>query len=222
MHDIDSGRCRRCGTCCKKGGPSLHVEDRRLVDRGIIPCRRLFTIRKGEPAYDNVAGGVIPAENDIVKIKGTGGAWTCVFYDLVHEGCAVYDDRPLECRILKCWDTAGIEAVYRSHRLTRKDLIGGVAGLWDLVDDHQSRCSYEEVAALIPDVRNQRPAAVETLRRMVLYDVNLRRLMAEKGLAALEMIDFLLGRPLTDTLKPMGVSFCRPEGARHLYKGERK
>ena len=212
MMEIFSGRCRRCGTCCRKGGPSLHLEDRHLVDRGRIPISRLYTIRKGEPALDNVAGRVIPVEDDLIKIKGAGNTWVCVFYDDVLKGCAVYDDRPMECRVLKCWDTGGIESVYRSNRMTREDLLGGIEGLWDMISEHQDRCRYDEVRALLPGVREQDPASVRKLQEMILYDLNLRNLVAEKGLASMEMTDFLFGRPLADTLKPMGVVIVDKRG----------
>jgi Fe-S-cluster containining protein len=56
MRNNDENPCRRCGTCCEKGGPSLHREDRPLVDNGQIPVRHLFTIRRGELAQDNIKG----------------------------------------------------------------------------------------------------------------------------------------------------------------------
>lgn len=62
--------CRRCGTCCEKGGPSLHLADKPLVVDGQIPARCLFTLRKGERVRDNVAGTLVPLEREIVKIRG--------------------------------------------------------------------------------------------------------------------------------------------------------
>ena len=212
MRDINSGSCRRCGTCCKNGGPSFHMEDRRLIDQGIIPCGRLYTIRRGEPAHDNIEGRVLPVESDLIKIKGAGNAWTCVFYDDTKKSCAIYNDRPIECRVLKCWDTAAIEALYRKNRLTREDLLGNILGLWDLIADHQARCSYDHIGELLAGVKKQRTASVKTLREMVLYDLNLRHLLVEKGLAGMELTDFLLGRPLVETLKPMGITLSNTAG----------
>lgn len=212
MSEIISGRCRRCGTCCKKGGPSFHLEDRHLIDQGVIPCSRIYTIRRGEPAHDNIEGGVLPVENDLIKIKGIGNAWTCIFYDDALKGCGIYDNRPLECRVLKCWDTAEIEALYRKNRLTRKDLLGHVQGLWDLIADHQIRCSYDDIRELLVGVKKREIVSIEKLREMVLYDLNLRHLVTEKGPVTTEMTDFLLGRPLVETLKPMGVSLLNREG----------
>ncbi|MBT8367361.1 MAG: YkgJ family cysteine cluster protein, partial [Deltaproteobacteria bacterium] len=90
--------CTRCGTCCQKGGPSFHQEDRMLIDKGVIPARCLFTIRRGESAYDNVKGCLMPVDSDIIKIKGKEGTWTCIFFDAHNKGCSIYSHRPLECR----------------------------------------------------------------------------------------------------------------------------
>ncbi len=50
-------KCKQCGTCCRKSSPSFHKEDKPLIEKGVIPSKHLFTIRKGEPAYENVKGG---------------------------------------------------------------------------------------------------------------------------------------------------------------------
>ena len=70
MKDNTSNLCQRCGVCCEKGGPSLHIKDRRLVDSGRIPARCLFTIRQGELARDNVKGTLEPMAAELIKIKG--------------------------------------------------------------------------------------------------------------------------------------------------------
>ena len=122
--------CQRCGTCCEKGGPALHQEDRHLVDGGRVPASALFTIRRGELARNTVKGTLSPVTQEIIKIKGKPGRWTCLFFDDSTKGCGIYADRPLECRALNCRDTRQIERVYEGTRLTRKDLLSGIEGLW--------------------------------------------------------------------------------------------
>ncbi|MBW2514834.1 MAG: YkgJ family cysteine cluster protein, partial [Deltaproteobacteria bacterium] len=90
--------CIRCGTCCEKGGPSFHIQDRRLIEDGAIHTRYLYTIRKGELVHDNVRGQIKPAGSDIIKIKGKSPSWECVFLHKKDRSCAIYDHRPLECR----------------------------------------------------------------------------------------------------------------------------
>ena len=141
--------CIRCGTCCKKGGPSFHLEDKMLIEKGIILLKYLYTIREGEMTYDNIKECLVPAASDIIKIKGHKDSLACVFFDENENECTIYDNRPLECRVLKCWDTREIEEVYSKNRLTRKDFIVTIEGLWDLIEDHQARCSYEKLKSFL-------------------------------------------------------------------------
>ena len=83
----EKSSCRRCGTCCKKGGPAFHLADRAIIEKGAIQLKHLTTIREGEPAWDNVSGGVLPAPTDIIKIKSRPGGRTCVFYDEEAAAC---------------------------------------------------------------------------------------------------------------------------------------
>ena len=77
-----SGKCQRCCTCCKKGGPAFHIEDRSLIDKGFIHTRHLYTIRKGEMVHDNVRGLVMPGIHEMIKIKGGEESWQCTFYQV--------------------------------------------------------------------------------------------------------------------------------------------
>jgi len=205
--------CRRCGTCCRKGGPSFHHEDRDLVELGIIEARYLYTIRQGEPAWDNVCGRLVPVDSDIIKIRGKEGSWACIFFDESAKCCSIYEKRPVECRMLKCWDTRDIEGIYNRNRLVRKDVIGHIRHLWELVETHQARCSYDAVYEAVrclqadPEEKN----ALNRLGDMLEYDRNLRIMMKTRAEKISEMTEFLFGRPLAETVAALGLSI-RKEG----------
>jgi Fe-S-cluster containining protein len=210
---IAAQQCGRCGTCCQKGGPAFHAEDRFLIDRGIIPAHHLYTIRKGEMVYDNVKGGRGPALTDIIKIKSREGSRTCFYFDPVERSCAIYTGRPLECRVLKCWDTAEIERVYAADRLTRADLLKGKTPLWDVIEDHHHRCGYEKMSGQIPALGNSDASPeLQELGEMIHYDIHIRSLITEKGGIGSEMMDFLFGRPMTVTLAGFGLEVRRNKG----------
>ena len=197
-------QCQRCGTCCRKGGPTLHLEDQTLVASGTIPLKELFTIRQGEPAYDNVTGTIAPAVTDIIKLKGmTESSEICFYYDADTKGCRIYTDRPVECHALKCWDTRAIKDLYNCRRLTRRHLLSQVAGLWELVQDHQERCDYGYVAELAAAVKRTPPTDVahKKLLELIRFDESLRQLTCEKAGLAPEILLFLFGRPLTFTIQ---------------------
>jgi Fe-S-cluster containining protein len=215
--------CIRCGTCCEKGGPALHQEDRMLIEKGRIPAKCLYTIRRGESAFDNVKGCLVPVDSDIIKIKGKEDSWTCTFFEEQNRGCAIYNHRPVECRALKCWDTVELEKIYARHRLTRDDLISEVEGLWDLIEDHQARCDYEKIRKLIGDLDGPHPGrARKEMMEIIQYDAEIRKLVLEKGGLDPGMLDFLFGRPLVQTLPGYGIRL-REEGkkliiSRHTTK----
>jgi Fe-S-cluster containining protein len=196
--------CSRCGTCCRKGGPALHREDRHLVEQGLIHTRHLYTIRRGEWVHDPITGVLVQAAGDIIKIKGGSGTWACRFLDDGSQACRIYADRPLECRTLTCWNTAGIAGVYAIDRLTRKDLISGIAGLWELVSEHQQRCDVERLRRLrMPEDGPPAGRRARELAEIIRYDTELRNLVVSRAGLEAGMTDFLFGRPLQQVLYAM-------------------
>jgi Fe-S-cluster containining protein len=199
----NSNQCRRCGTCCRKGGPALHVEDQPLVEKGHIALRDLLTFREGELVYDNVAGRIVIAATDIIKITTTSGHdQTCCFYETGTSACAIYGCRPIECRSLQCWDPGEVMHIYSRDRLTRRHLLSKISGLWDMVQEHQGCCDYGRMASLATAL-HRRPGdrdAQEPLMEMIRYDQGLREAtMARTGYDT-RMLTFLFGRPLVDTI----------------------
>jgi Fe-S-cluster containining protein len=198
--------CRRCGTCCRKGGPSFHQEDKALIEKGVIHSKYLYTIRKGEMAYDNVKQCLQPVSSDVIKIKGKGERWTCILFDEKQNECTIYEDRPIECRALKCWDTKALEDLYDRKRLKREDLFADIEGLWGLIKDHQERCNYQTIQKLVKAINSDGGAeARQRLVEIIQFDIEIRKLVVSRGGLDKDMLDFLFGRPLKQTLKNFGL-----------------
>jgi Fe-S-cluster containining protein len=215
-HDTATTECRRCGTCCKKGGPCFHLEDKGLIEKGLILSKYLYTIRKGELSFDNIKGSISPATTDIIKIKGRNGSWTCVFFDEKNTQCTIYDTRPLECRVLKCWDTRDIEKIYAKDRLTRKDLISGIEGLWDLVEAHQKQCGYDMLTLFVDALNtDKKDDALKGILDIIEHDIKIRELVVGKAGLESDLTDFLFGRPITETIKMYGLKIEK-DGKRYL------
>ncbi len=204
--------CRRCGTCCQKGGPAFHLADRELIESARIPPRLLFTIRAGEPVRDNVADRVQIADSDIIKLRGTDGTPTCVCHDPV-AGCTIYAHRPVECRALDCQDTVAIAEMYQRDRLTRKALFQSVPDLWRLIRDHQEHCGHDSIREILQGLEN--PNAETALRRLgeiLEMDRMVREEPVRRGLVPANWGDLLFGRPLPRTLTGFGLQVTRSEG----------
>jgi Fe-S-cluster containining protein len=198
--------CRRCGTCCKKGGPSFHRADKALIEKGVIRAKYLYTIRQGEMAYDNVRQCLEPVSSDVIKLKGKADGWTCIFFDEKQNACTIYENRPIECRSLKCWDTQALEDLYAKKRLKREDLIADIEGLWGIIKDHQARCNYETIQKLVNAINSDRGGqARQKLAGIIQFDIEIRKLVVSQGGLDVEMLDFLFGRPLKQTLKNFGI-----------------
>ncbi len=199
--------CQRCGTCCEKGGPAFHQADKTLIEEGVIGSKYLYTIREGELAYDNVRQCLEPVSSDVIKIKGQNDSLTCFFFNERQSACTIYENRPIECRALKCWDTKELEDLYVKKRLTRKDLISEIEGLWGLIKDHQKRCNYETIRKLVNAIKsNMDDDARQKLVEIIQFDTEIRKLVVSTAGLDVEMLDFLFGRPLKQTLKNYGLT----------------
>ena len=89
--------CIRCGECCLEGSPSLHTKDLKLIDKGDIERRILYTIRKGELVRDNVQGKMVIIDQEMIKLKEKlGDRGGCSLYNEREKACLKYEKRPIE------------------------------------------------------------------------------------------------------------------------------
>ena len=198
--------CLRCGTCCRKGGPTLHREDRDLVESGVLPVNLLYTIRTGEIVRDPVRETTLYADSDIIKLRGSGRDWRCVLFDEDNSQCRKYDNRPAECRAMECWDTREIEAMYAHDRLTRQDLLGGIEGLWEFIIEHEDKCDYRKLRYLKSEMEDgDNGDAADQILEMIRYDAAARELSVEKAGTDPEHLEFLFGRPMSVTINGLGL-----------------
>ena len=94
-----------------------------------------------------------------------------------------------------------MESIYIKNRLSRQDLLSSIKELWDLIQDHERRCSHDTVLKLSnPHGGRPDPDAQKRLDFIFNYDAHIRRLVIEKGKMDAELLDFLFGRPLAATI----------------------
>ena len=92
-------------------------------------------------------------------------------------------------------------------RLTRKNLISEIEGLWGLIKDHQARCNYETIRGLVNAIKNnQDDKARKKLVEIIQFDTEIRKLVVSTAGLDTEMLDFLFGRPLIETIKKYGLN----------------
>jgi len=211
--------CIQCGTCCRKGGPALHFDDMELLQGSFIRPEHLITIRKGEPVYSPLTGRIEPATRELVKINGRQGEWTCYFFDANTSACTIYRHRPLECRLLECWDTEKLVAIINQDALARVNIIHPDDGVLNLIAIHEQECPSLRIKELIGELSGKtrdKETAIRKLTDLVRADLEIRsHAITHYGLS-LEVEFFILGRPLFRQLAGLGIDTFERDGAVYL------
>ncbi len=210
--------CDRCGTCCAKGGPALHYEDLALLQNKRLNPEHLITIRKGEPVFSLGADNPGPAQSEIIKIKGSGIEWTCFFHEEQNSSCAIYEHRPLECSLLKCWDTADLEKVAGEKLLSRYDIMAPHDPVLPFIEKHDTKCSLETLPLLLSGLNSEdsRQQALTYLAILVNNDLAIRAQAFEEFHFSLDLELFFFGRPLFKILDQLGIETHEVNGAYRL------
>jgi len=208
--------CRRCGTCCSKGGPALHLEDAELVHNGTLPVKRLITIRKGELVVKPYEDEPQTAVCELIKICGTGREWQCFFFDEEEKGCMIYESRPLSCRLLQCWDTEAVEDLVEKDTLSRLDLVGEKEPIRKIIESHEEKCPCPDLGALRRTIAAGETIDLEDLEGKVNEDILIRREAVQKLNISLAEELFYFGRPIFQLLQQVGVKVKEEGGVLKL------
>lgn len=182
--------CKQCGTCCRKGGPALHANDLNLLKKKIIPITTLVSLREGEPVFSPLSGTIEPAEKELVKLSATN-SWCCPFLQTDKNQCSIYQHRPVECKLLKCWDTAGITEIIFQNVLNRWDIIDSDNPLWQLIKLHDKECAFGMLQETKSETKKE---------QIIARDLALREQAINKFNISLQEELFYFGRPMFKSL----------------------
>ena len=208
MHKLRT-HCIRCGECCMKSSPTLQANDLPLVRGGFLRMEQLYTIRQGEMVRDNVHGGIVPADQEMIKVRESKvRKGYCIFYDEEKKACAIYEKRPAQCAALKCWDPSEFMEVYGSPKLHRQDVIESGVFL-GLMEEQEKRCSYALLQEHVSRIPEDGEKAVESLLDLLKFDFHLRPFLVQKLGLRQEETDFFFGRPLIETIVGFGLKVQR-------------
>lgn len=200
---ITQTTCRKCGNCCKQGGPALHSQDLPLIRDGRIPMSALITVRKGELAHHPLTG-LQPVGVELVKIIGAGRQWNCCYFD-EKAGCTIYDIRPHACRLLKCWDTEDILAIVEKDTLSRFDILEPDDPLIPVIREHERICPCEDLQEIRLHIGQLSEKKKKELEKRVRDDLRFRtRIIADYQLKLSKEL-FCFGRPFFQLLQALGV-----------------
>ncbi len=191
--------CLKCGTCCKKDSPTLVMEDMGLLRQEILRPEHLYTIRKGEIAFNSFEDKAVSLPHEIIKIRSAGGTTRCMFYRGLDGLCSIYENRPLQCRLQECWNPGRMTSV-RAEYITRGAIFRPIKPLWDVISAHEERCSLEKWTHALERLEATRGHSVQDVLELLRYDHMARQFVMETFSMAEEVLDLILGRPLKDFL----------------------
>ena len=208
--EVPSSRthCIRCGECCLGSSPTLQMEDVSLVKDGFIEKYDLYTIRVGEPVRDNVENRLIITDRELVKIKEREEGVGCIYYNEDAKACTIYEYRPIQCKALACWDESEFMRVYARPKADRRDFIRDKIVL-GLMNEHDKRCSYSELDKGVRQIEQKGEEAVGRILEALRFDHHIRAFSSKKLGIDLSEMDFLFGRPLTQTITMFGLKVIK-------------
>jgi len=215
--------CQQCGTCCEKGGPTLHDQDLTLIRNGFLGIDDLVTIRAGEIVLQPDTGKPESTDVELIKIQGRAGDWCCRFLHPAERTCTIYEQRPLACRLLQCWNPDDVLAISGKNLLSRFDIIEDSDPLLSLLKLYDQQFALPDLMEVITGLQSesQRQSTLSQLHSMVEKDLLFRSLAVERFALPVARELFYFGRPLFHLLIPLGVSMTEaPDGISLHYDGK--
>lgn len=177
------------------------MDDLPLIRAHRLALSDLITIRVGEPVFSPLVNSIEPSRSELIKVSGRNGSWACRFFSPTENGCGIYPHRPLECRLLKCWDPAALNDVIYQQCLSRRDVLPADEDLLPLMGIQEEHCAFASIAGLSAQFsENRTPEILNEIARIVTLDLKIRqRAIQIRGLTLAEELLFF-GRPLFKSL----------------------
>jgi len=209
--------CVQCGECCRKGSPTLQLEDLELLRQGKIPWHELVTIRQGEPVRSPFEENLFFLLDERIKIREKTGAQECVFFDPEADRCTIYANRPVQCRAQACWDPAVAKQIAEQPYMARRDIFQGVELLLDLIKEHDRRCGFEKLNTTFKRLEETKGETIDEVLEQLAYESHFRQFLAEQLKIPENTLELVFGRSFADMAPLFGFTVHNePDGTRCL------
>jgi Fe-S-cluster containining protein len=196
--------CVRCGDCCRKSSPTLHLEDLELLQNNRIPWNQLVTLRRGEPVLSPFEEQVFFLLDERIKIREMAGTQECMFLDGNGNGCQIYANRPLQCRAQACWDGEPAKQLGKQPYLTRRDIFPEVELLLELLTEHDRRCSFDRLQQAFQQLQADQGESIEAVIELLRYEEHFRNFLAEQLNIPSDTLELIFGRSYADLVPLFG------------------
>jgi Fe-S-cluster containining protein len=165
--------------------------------------------------YNPATARLEPVPVELLKIRGQGSGWTCLFFAEEDNACTIYAHRPATCKILQCWQPEALLATIYQKTLRRTDLINPNDPILAEIARHEEACPGREFTALLTETGETNLARLSELVRA---DLAIRAEIAHKTGLSLELEFFLFGRPLFKQLAGSGIECVEEKGKIRLQR----
>jgi Fe-S-cluster containining protein len=196
------------------------MEDKELLKKGHIKLEQLITIRKGEMANLPMQDEPEPIAQELIKIVGKGKEWACIYLQRDEMECTIYENRPLECTLMECWDTSSLENVVGQNTLTRADIIPSDNPINEFIKYHELKCPVpapERIRTALSSDEESTQALAE-LTELVQRDLFVRTQAIERLNLSLPLEIFYFGRPIHVMLNAHGLRAIEKDGTIQIIK----
>lgn len=213
--EVTRGVCLRCGECCQSSGPTLLLADLPLLQQETLTWNDVVTQRAGDVEVPE-QGPSVPLPEERLKIREVPGSRQCAFFQAATRSCRIYENRPEQCRRLRCWDKPPPPPAPEEF-LTRRHLFAQAPEVWDLITAHEERCNLQRLRKSLEELAAGREEGGEPLFDALHFDHYLRKMLKDDwGLSKMN-IELILGRSLSRILKDLGIqATLTPEGVFRL------
>ncbi|MCP4603091.1 MAG: YkgJ family cysteine cluster protein [Proteobacteria bacterium] len=196
--------CVQCGDCCRKGSPTLLLEDLELLREEKIPWDQMVTLRKGEPARSPYTDDLfyLPAER--IKLRERNGTRTCGFLDDTTGMCNLHIERPIQCRAQACWDPEPARELANEPHLTRRHIFEGMDVLLEMMDEHDRRCSFEQMRNAFEELKQSEGKNIDEVVEFLAFEDHFRHFTAENLKIPENTLDLVFGRSLISMVRLFG------------------
>lgn len=203
--------CVQCGECCRRGSPTLMLDDLEILQTGAIPWNRLVTLRRGEPVRSSFEDKPAILVDERIKLREKPGTRECVLYDETTRQCTVYSNRPMQCRAQACWDPQEARSLENELYLARRDIFKGVELVLDLMAEHDRRCAFDHLNAAFMRLAQNAESALDDVLQLVAFEDHFRSFFADQWKIPPDQLDLVFGRSFTELVSLFGFS-VRTEG----------
>jgi Fe-S-cluster containining protein len=218
----DRNECLLCGDCCRQGSPTLHHADLEILAREVISPKQLVTLRKGEPVYSPYEEKPVYLRQERIKIREKPGTRECIFLDAETSRCRIYPDRPVQCRAQACWDPDPAREIAAQPCLTRRELFCEVDLVLELLEEHDSRCSFDKLEGAFDRLHKSGGEEIAGVIDALAFEDHFREFVAERLNLPKDELELFFGRSFSAMVGLFGFRVeKKPDGTRLILPLEK-